>query len=345
MRKPWTKPLTATGLLACIGLTAWTHAGTEAHRAPPLAALGTESLCAAASGLPPGWGSDARAGMVRVPDGEFVFGSTRGYPDERPASAHREKVRGFWIDRTEVTNAQFERFVRATGYVTQAEREGAAVVFHRPGQEELEARPYAWWRYVRGANWKQPEGPSADGAVPPAPPANQPVTMITRADALAYARWLGRDLPTEAEWEYAAKGGREDDALDAAPVDADGKPTANFWQGPFPLADAAQDGHAGLAPVGCYAANGFGLFDTIGNAWEWTGDAYTGARQPHANGDPAAVAPGAGQRRPNEPTVIKGGSFLCSPSYCVRYRASARESQEADLGASHIGFRTVLRDA
>lgn len=342
MGRKWTKPLTVAGLLACIGLTAWTQAGTASHGAPAQAALGTERLCAAADGLPPGWGSDARAGMAWVPDGDFVFGSTLGYPDERPATARRQAMRGFWIDRTEVTNAQFERFVRATGYVTEAEREGAAVVFHRPDQEELEARPYAWWRYVRGANWKEPGGPGPEKAL--APPPNQPVTMITQADALAYARWLGRDLPTEAEWEYAAKGGRDDAALDAAPVDAAGRPTANFWQGPFPLADAAQDGHAGLAPVGCYAANGFGLFDTIGNAWEWTKDPYTGARQPHANGDTAAVASSAaGPRRANEPTVIKGGSFLCSPSYCVRYRAAARESQEADLGASHIGFRTVLR--
>jgi formylglycine-generating enzyme required for sulfatase activity len=343
MRK-WMKPVTVLGPLACIGLAAWTEAGSGAPAALPQIALGSETLCAAASGLPAGWGSDVRAGMVRVPDGEFVFGSTRGYPDERPASAHKEAVRAFWIDRTEVTNAQFARFVQATGYVTQAEREGAAVVFHRPDEAELDARPYAWWRYVRGANWKLPGGPSAEGGVPTAPPPNQPVTMITRADALAYAQWLGRDLPTEAEWEYAAKGGRDDAALDAAPVDTDGRPTANFWQGPFPLADAAQDGHAGLAPVGCYAANAFGLFDTIGNAWEWTKDPYTGARQPHANGDTAAVAATATTlRRPNQPVVIKGGSFLCSPSYCVRYRAAARESQEADLGASHIGFRTVLR--
>lgn len=338
----WSKPLTVAGLLACIGLAAWTEAGSGAV-ASPQSALGSESLCASADGLPEGWGTDVRAGMVRVPDGEFVFGSTRGYPDERPATAHREAVRGFWIDSTEVTNAQFGSFVRATGYVTQAEREGAAAVFHRPDQAELDARPYAWWRYVRGANWRQPGGPAVDGTAPAGPPPNLPVTMITRADALAYARWLGRDLPTEAEWEYAAKGGRDDAALDDAPVDGNGRPTANFWQGPFPLADAAQDGHAGLAPVGCYAANAFGLYDTIGNAWEWTKDPYTGARQPHANGDTSAVAAAAGARRANEPAVIKGGSFLCSPSYCVRYRAAARESQEADLGASHIGFRTVLR--
>ncbi|RYE78980.1 MAG: formylglycine-generating enzyme family protein, partial [Oxalobacteraceae bacterium] len=175
-----------------------------------------------------------------------------------------------------------------------------------------------------------------------------PIAPRSAGRARAYARWLGRDLPTEAQWEYAAKAGRDDQQLDSAPLDGAGRPAANYWQGPFPLANTADDGHAGLAPVGCYAANPFGLYDMIGNAWEWTRDPYSGARQPHANGDTAAVATAAvataaSARRPDQPTVIKGGSFLCSPDYCVRYRASARESQEADLGASHIGFRTVSR--
>jgi formylglycine-generating enzyme required for sulfatase activity len=343
MRTIVTRSLAVLGVAGAAVLFAVTHAGADPNHGRALAQLGSEALCAAGSGLPPGWGSDAHAGMVWVPDGDFVFGSTQGYPDERPASAQRQAVRGFWIDQTEVTNAQFERFVRATGYVTQAEREGAAVVFHRPGEQELARRPYAWWSYVRGASWQRPGGPGADGAAPAGPATNQPVTMVTQADALAYAHWLGRELPTEAEWEYAGKAGREDQALDTAPVDSTGHPAANYWQGPFPLADAAQDGHAGLAPVGCYAPNAFGLYDMIGNAWEWTRDVYSGPRQPHANGDTAAVAAAASLRRPDQPMVIKGGSFLCSPSYCVRYRASARESQEADLGASHIGFRTVSR--
>ncbi|MEW7851244.1 SUMF1/EgtB/PvdO family nonheme iron enzyme [Massilia aurea] len=307
---------------------------------PPLAPLGNPSLCAAGSGLPPGWGQQPHAGMVHVAGGDFVFGSAVGYPDEQPATPERQRVAGFWIDQTEVTNAQFAAFVRATGYVTEAERQGAAVVFHTPDTDELQRRPYAWWRYARGASWKDPQGPAA-----PAP--NAPVTLVTQADALAYARWLGRDLPTEAEWEYAAKAGRSDAGLDSAPVDAHGRPDANYWQGPFPLADAAEDGHAGLAPVGCYRANAFKLHDMIGNAWEWTKDGYTGPRQPHMNGDTAAVAASATgrtvARAPNQPMVIKGGSFLCAPSYCMRYRASAREAQEADLGASHIGFRTVQR--
>jgi sulfatase modifying factor 1 len=319
---------TAALCIALAGVAAWPRVSAV----PPQARLGSEALCKAGTGVPAGWGTDSKAGMVRLPAGAFTFGSTRGYPDERPASAQKQAVASFWIDQAEVTNAQFAQFVRATGYVTEAEREGAGVVFHTPTEEELAKRPYAWWSYVRGASWKQPGGSAA-----PAP--NQPVTMVTQADALAYARWLGRDLPTEAEWEYAGKAGVDDATLDTAPVDASNQPAANYWQGPFPLADTAQDGHAGLAPVGCYAPNAFQLYDMIGNAWEWTKDPYTGPRQPHANGDTAVVA----ALPPNHPTVIKGGSFLCAPSYCVRYRASARESQEANLGAGHIGFRTVLR--
>jgi formylglycine-generating enzyme required for sulfatase activity len=201
----------------------------------------------------------------------------------------------------------------------------------------MNQRPYAWWTFVKGADWRHPGGPgSAITGLD-----NVPVTFVTKADALAYARWLGRDLPTEVEWEYAGKAGQSGDQLDAAPRDGAGKPTANYWQGIFPAINAREDGHAGLAPVGCYGASAFGLHDMIGNVWEWTRDAYTGPHQPHMNGDTAAVA--APFHRPNERTVIKGGSYLCSPDFCVRYRASAREAQEADLATAHIGFRTVWR--
>ncbi len=325
-------------LLVGIGLLALAGASSALigkASAPP---LGSPQLCAGYSGLPAGWGSDAHAGMVRVSGGSFVFGSERGYPDERPAHAGSTRVKGFWIDRTEVTQAQFAAFVAATGYVTEAEKQGGAVVFHAPTEEELGRRPYAWWSLVKGAQWRDSKAAAGLSA-------NLPVTLVTQADALAYARWLGRDLPTEAEWEYAGKAGREDALLDVAPADADGKPAANYWQGPFPRQDLGADGHVGLAPVGCYAGNAFGLHDMIGNVWEWTADAYTGPRQPHGNGDTAAVALSAGSRRaPNQPTVIKGGSFLCAPDYCVRYRASAREAQERDLAAAHVGFRTVRRE-
>ena len=308
--------------------------------APSLAALGGEAQCRAYSGLPPRWQADPKAGMVQVHGGSFRFGSTRGYPDERPAAQEPTQVAAFWIDQTEVTVAQFASFVQATGYVTEAERQGAGVVFRVPDAAEMNARPYAWWSFVKGADWRHPGGPgsSIEGldAVP--------VTFVTKVDALAYATWLGRDLPSEIEWEYAGKAGLTGDELDTAPRNAAGRPTANYWQGIFPAVNAREDGHEGLAPVGCYEANPFGLHDMIGNVWEWTRDRYSGPHQPHMNGDTAEVAAAFREHgKPSEATVIKGGSFLCSPDFCVRYRASARESQEADLPTAHIGFRTVLR--
>ncbi|WP_233852747.1 formylglycine-generating enzyme family protein [Paraburkholderia sp. HD33-4] len=309
------------------------------NRSRPLAALGSEQQCERYSGLPARWRDDSRAGMVHLHGGDFVFGSKLGYEDERPAGDGKTHVASFWIDQTDVTNAQFAAFVRATGYVSDAQRQGGAVVFHTPTREEMNARDLAWWSWVKGAAWNHPSGPGStlDGKM------NQPVTMVTQADALAYAHWLGRDLPTEAEWEYAGKAGHEGADLDTAPRDAHGKPSANYWQGVFPVLNTGEDGHVGLSPVGCYAANDFRLYDMIGNAWEWTKDVYTGAHQSHTNGDTAAVAPLS--RRHDTPMVIKGGSFLCSRDYCVRYRAASREQQEADLPASHIGFRTVARDA
>ncbi|MDE1182221.1 formylglycine-generating enzyme family protein [Paraburkholderia sp.] len=311
----------------------------DANGSRPLAPLGSEHACERYSGLPAGWRDDPKAGMVHLHGGAFVFGSRRGYEDERPAGDGKTTVGGFWIDQTDVTNAQFAAFVHATGYVTEAEKQHGAAVFHTPTRDEMNARDLAWWTWVKDAAWNRPGGPGSriDGRM------NQPVTLVTQTDALAYARWLGRDLPTEAEWEYAGKGGRDDADLDVAPHDAHGKPTANYWQGVFPVLNTDEDGHAGLSPVGCYEANGFRLYDMIGNAWEWTKDPYTGAHQSHTNGDTAAVAPAS--RRHDTPMVIKGGSFLCSRDYCVRYRASSREQQEADLPASHIGFRTISRDA
>jgi sulfatase modifying factor 1 len=324
-------------LLAGLGLYS-VGATTEAHAGPPLAALGTERLCDGYSGLPQRWQQDAKAGMVHVRGGEFSFGSERGYPDERPAAGDKVKVAAFWIDQTEVTVAQFTAFVKATGYVTEAERQGGAVVFHQPTDAEMNARSYAWWTFVKGADWRHPGGPGSNNAGLD----HLPITFVTQADALAYSRWLGRDLPSEVEWEYAGKAAQSGPELDTAPRDASGRPAANYWQGIFPAFNAHEDGHDGLAPVGCYAANAFGLHDMIGNVWEWTRDAYSGPHQSHLNGDTAAVA--APFRQHDQAMVIKGGSFLCSPDFCVRYRASARESQEADLATAHIGFRTVLRE-
>ena len=308
------------------------------NRSRVLVALGSEKQCARYTGLPARWRDDSKAGMVHLHGGEFVFGSRLGYEDERPAGDGKTRVGGFWIDQTDVTNAQFAAFVKATGYVSDSERQGGAVAFHEPTREEMNARDLAWWTWLKGAAWNHPTGPASnlDGRM------NQPVTMVTQADALAYAHWLGRDLPTEAEWEYAGKAGHDGAELDTAPRDDHGKPAANYWQGVFPVLNTNEDGHAGLAPVGCYAANDFRLYDMIGNAWEWTKDPYSGPHQSHTNGDTAAVAPLS--RRHDTPMVIKGGSFLCSRDYCVRYRAASREQQEADLPAGHIGFRTILRD-
>lgn len=326
-------------LLAGIALAAASRSTTPAIA--PIA-LGTPTLCDHYAGLPPRWRDDPTAGMVRVPSGTFTFGSDRGYPDERPAAGGQVQVSAFWIDETEVTVAQFAAFVKASGYVTEAERQGGAVVFRTPTPDEMAARPYAWWTFVKGADWRHPGGPGSSNAGLE----NRPITFVTQADALAYARWLGRDLPSEAEWEYAAKAGQTGTVLDAAPRDIAGRPTANYWQGSFPAMNTGEDGRDGIAPVGCYVANHYGLHDMIGNAWEWTLDNYSGPHQAHQNGDTAAVAAGLRSGlRADRPVVIKGGSFLCAPDFCVRYRALARESQEADLATAHIGFRTVRRDA
>ena len=292
--------------------------------------------CLRATGLPDGWPQAPHAGQALIRGGEFVMGSQSGYADERPTVP--SKVSPYWMDQTEVTNAQFADFVKATGYVTEAEKQGSAAIFKTPSASALQQRKLAWWHVVKGASWRRPSGPGSDIKGHD----SLPVLLVTQADALAYASWLGRDLPTEAEWEFAAKAGRHDAKLDEAPRGVDGKPTANYWQGNFPLLNTAEDGYPGMAPVGCFAPNAWGLYDMIGNAWEWTKDVYTGPHQSHANGDPSTLrASSTGTRRPN--VVIKGGSYLCAPDYCVRYRAAARESQEPDLATSHVGFRTVSR--
>jgi sulfatase modifying factor 1 len=302
-------------------------ARSDEAREPP---LGTRAACAAYGGLPAEWGRRATAGMVWIAGGTFVPGTRAGYPEERPAGPVH--VDGFWIDRTEVTNAQFADFVAHTGYVTTAERGGGAPVFHIPRRAELGLREYAWWQQVPGASWRHPEGPASDlrGR------AHHPVVQVTHADAQAYARWLGRALPAEAEWELAARAGRDEAQLQRAPRDDRGRPLANFWQGEFPVRNSAEDGFTLAAPVGCFPANPYGLFDTIGNVWEWTDDLYQAARTP---GDVACSqhTAGAGAR------VIKGGSFLCSSDFCARYRVTARHPQEPDVPAMHVGFRTMRR--
>jgi formylglycine-generating enzyme len=284
-------------------------------------------------------------GMVWVPPGAFVLGDTV-YKEELPLT--RTTVGGFWMDRTEVTNAQFAQFVQATGYVTVAERpvdplthpglppelqQPGAVVFINPTELAQGGDIRQWWQYVAGANWRHPGGPKTSIAAHDA----FPVVNVTIEDANAYAKWAGHTLPTEAQWEWAALGGKT-----PANGDISQPAEANTWQGLFPVSNKATDGFAGLAPTGCFAANGYGLKDMIGNAWELTADRYTESHSAQDN-IPPDQPPLA--QRPGTPLgrhVIKGGSFLCAPNYCQRYRAGARQPQEDDLATSHLGFRTLL---
>lgn len=295
------------------------------------------------------------AGMVWIPGGTFMMGSDKFYPEERPL--RQVTVSGYWIDRTEVTNVQYAAFVAATGYKTVAERgldpkvypdvpeelrRPGSMVFFEPDPNTPVRNITDWWRYVPGADWRHPKGP--DSSI--AGLENHPVVHIAFADAEAYARWRGRAIPTEAEWEFAARGGLNgaDFAWGDGPSPDAGK-MANTWQGFFPYEDEATDGYHGTAPVGCFPENGYALFDMIGNVWEWATDPYRPGHAALANGavdptgPPAEMNPGpAGPLR-----VIKGGSWLCSANFCGRYRPAARQPQEVDLGANHLGFRTILR--
>lgn len=268
---------------------------------------------------------------VAVPESRFTMGSDRFYPDEGPPVP--VDVRGFTIDAHEVTNRQFARFVAETGYVTQAERPGGgAFVFAPPAQPFVAPDPRFWWRYVRGANWRHPEGPGSDIAGR----SNHPVVNVSYADALAYARWAGRSLPNEEQFEAAARVGLRDP--DAAP----GVHQANYWQGDFPAADEARDGWRTAAPAGCFERSPIGTYDLIGNVWEWTRSPYLPTHGAIVTDDGTPVDPGFDPRQPGVATrVIKGGSFLCASNYCARYRPAARHAQEETLAASHLGFRTV----
>lgn len=280
-------------------------------------------------------------GDVAIPGGTMMMGARGQMPGEGPP--RRVTVKPFRIDRTDVTNAEFAAFVKATGYVTRAERgpQPSSLVFVGAGDGVDLGDPSEWWQIVPGADWRHPTGPDSSieglGALP--------VVQIAYEDALAYAQWRGRDLPTEAEWEFAARGG-----LDGAMYvwgeerPSEGRAKANTWQGAFPLEDKGGDGfRAAPSPVGCFPANGYGLYDMAGNVWQWTSDVWQGDLYQSPEDAPATASydpadPYATQR------VIKGGSFLCADNYCLRYRPAARTAASAGDGASHIGFRTVLRD-
>jgi formylglycine-generating enzyme len=288
----------------------------------------------------------ATEGMVWIPGGEFAMGSDRFYPEERPV--RRVGVDGFWIDERPVTLADFRRFVKATGYVTVAERPldpadypdadppalvPGSLVF-RPTRGPVDLRDYRnWWAYVAGATWQRPEGPASDTYTR----GRHPVTQVAYEDAEAYAGWAGKALPTEAEWEYAARGGLDGAVFawgdDFAPG---GRLLANTWQGEFPWQNLLVDGYAGTSPAGAFPANGYGLYDMTGNVWEWTCDEVDRAQT--ARPCCAVAEPGSHIER----RVIKGGSHLCAPNYCLRYRPAARQFEAVDTSTGHIGFRCVM---
>lgn len=307
------------------------------------------------------------AEMVWIPGGTFLMGSEDHYAEEAPV--RRVQVDGFWMDRTPVTNAQFRHFVEATGYVTLAERipdaadyPGAQAemlvagssVFKTPGHPVTLDNHYNWWRWVPGADWRHPSGPrsSLEGRD------LHPVVHVAYEDAEAYARWSGKQLATEAEWEYAARGGLEGTEFAwGNEFTPGGKFMANTWQGDFPYRNVMGDGFMGTSPVGFFPANGYGLFDMIGNVWEWTNDWYGVYHRPehtHHTNCCTAANPSGGDREesydPQQPgihiprKVLKGGSHLCAPNYCRRYRPAARMPQPVDTSTCHVGFRCIVRN-
>jgi formylglycine-generating enzyme len=299
------------------------------------------------------------AGMVWVPGGEFWMGSDQPqFRDARPV--HRVRVDGFWVDKTEVTNAQFAEFIGETGHVTVAEKAPRAEDFPGAPPENLVAgsvvfappagpvplnNHFRWWTYVRGADWRHPEGPGSDlkGRE------NHPVVHVAWSDAQAYAKWAGKRLPTEAEWEFAARGG-----LDRKPFvwgdefKPGGRFMANSFQGRFPHTNTSEDGFAGVAPVASFPPNALGLYDTAGNVWEWCADWYRpdtfarlageGVVAVNPQGPPDSLdpaEPGVAKR------VMKGGSYLCTDQYCARYMPGGRGKGDPDTGTNHLGFRCV----
>ncbi len=292
------------------------------------------------------------AGQVWVNEAEFIMGDNSHYPEEGPA--HKVSVRGFWIDAHEVSNAQFATFVDATHYVTVAERipnpadwpadvpedflKPGSVLFTPPEPGQAATN---WWSWVPGTDWRHPDGPGSSIRGKDL----YPVVHVAYEDAQAYANWAGRSLPTEAQFELAARG--KSNAVfpwggnELAPH---GQHQANTWQGNFPMNNNAEDGHQGLAPVGCFGANDYGAYDLIGNVWEWTSNWYYPTHNQDDSNNPTGPTleqsiNSASSAVPEK--VIKGGSYLCAENYCLRFRPAAREAQDTGLGTSHIGFRTV----
>jgi formylglycine-generating enzyme len=305
------------------------------------------------------------ATMVYVPGGTFRMGSDKHYPEEAPS--HRVTVDSFWIDNTPVTNRQFKEFVRATSHVTFAETVpdpkdypgslpgmifAGSLVFTPPNRPVNLRNWGEWWTLLKGANWRHPYGPKSNiNALD-----NHPVVHVAYTDALAYAKWAGKDLPTEAEWEFAARGGL--DGAEFAWGDEftpGGKHMANTWQGNFPHENKCDDGFERTSPVLSFPPNGYGVHDMIGNVWEWTSDWWSAKHEPDAQKACCIPENPRGGREdasydPCQPDikiprkVIKGGSHLCAPNYCRRYRPAARHAEPIDTSTSHLGFRCIIRE-
>jgi formylglycine-generating enzyme required for sulfatase activity len=308
----------------------------------------------------------SRDGMVSIPAGTFRMGSDKHYPEEAPS--HRVTVDGFLIDQTPVTNRQFRKFVNDTGYVTFAEirpeakdypgalREmlrAGSLVF-TPPRQPVDLRDWSqWWNFKFGANWQRPYGPrsSISGMD------DHPVVHVAYSDAEAYAKWAGKELPTEAEWEFASRGGLDGaEYAWGAEFTPGGRHMANTWQGQFPFENLEGDGYARTSPVKTFQPNGYGVYDMIGNVWEWTADWWSTKHEADApkaccvpenpRGGPQAASYDPRQPQIRIPQkVLKGGSHLCAPNYCRRYRPAARHAEPVDTSTSHVGFRCVLRVA
>lgn len=302
--------------------------------------------------------------MVWIPGGTFTMGSNKHYKEEAPE--HRVTVDGFWMDKFNVTNKDFKRFVDETSYITVAERPlnpldypGAPLEALVPGsmvffktKYRVDLRNIAnWWAYIHGANWKQPQGPGSSIAER----WEHPVVHVAWEDIEAYAKWLGKEIASEAEWEFAARGGLEGKIFEwGNELLSDPKQMTNFWHGEFPWENLKSHGYDGTSPVGAFPANRYGLHDMTGNVWEWTSDWYEAKHQPDAE-KPCCIPvnPKGGLKENsldlNQPTikiprkVLKGGSHLCANNYCFRYRPAARSPQMIDSGSSHIGFRCIVR--
>ncbi len=309
---------------------------------------------------------DGNSGMAWIPGGEFTMGSDQEGARRNEQPTHKVTVDGFWIDVHDVTNAEFQKFVEATGYKTTAERPvnwedlrkqlpagsqkppddllqpGSMVFTPSPGPVDLREMN-AWWRWVRGADWRHPEGPQSNLSGRE----SHPVVQVSWDDAVAYAVWAGKRLPTEAEWEFAARGGLQGKRFpwgdEFKPA---GKYMANTWTGSFPYKNTADDGFAGTSPVGAFPPNGYGLYDMAGNVWNWVSDWYRPDAHALMSSEPSCHNPAgpkaswsADHPYQTEERVTKGGSFLCHADYCESYRPSARRGTPPDTGMSHIGFR------